>query len=274
VAADRGSVTASHSDLAKTMQLNGGTVSGLTSILSALPLFDSGAFTLRSSSPLVDRGDPAYVTAGERDLAGRPRAVDYDGDGVAEPDIGAYELPAPPKVDDPSPPPDETRPSLGKVTMTHKVFAPEQARARAGAASAADRDRARDKTRARNRDRARARIKRGTIFRYLLSEPATMTITVERRARGRRARTRARGVGRCLSAKHRKAKRGKPCIRWIRAGTLKSVEQAGAQGTPFSGRFKGRALKAGRYRARMVGKDGSGNRSRERRLGFTVVRAR
>jgi hypothetical protein len=254
-------VTASHSDLAKTLQLNGGTVSGLTSILSALPMFNSGAFTLQSSSPLVDRGDPSAVTAGERDLAGRPRAVDYDGDGVAEPDIGAYELPAPPKVVEPPPPPDQARPSLGKVTVTNKVFAPEAAHAKATAA---------------DRDRARARIKRGTIFRYLLSEPATVTIAVERRARGRRARARARGrgVGRCLPAKHRKAKRGRPCIRWIRAGTLKSVEQAGAQGTPFSGRFKGHALKPGRYRARMVGRDGSGNRSRESRVTFKIVRAR
>jgi hypothetical protein len=221
----------------------------------------------------VDRGDPSAVTAGERDLAGRPRAVDYDGDGVAEPDIGAYELPAPPKVVEPPPPPDQARPSLGKVTVTNKVFAPEAAHAKA---TAADRDRARDRARARNRDRARARIKRGTIFRYLLSEPATVTIAVERRARGRRARARARGrgVGRCLPAKHRKAKRGRPCIRWIRAGTLKSVEQAGAQGTPFSGRFKGHALKPGRYRARMVGRDGSGNRSRESRVTFKIVRAR
>ena len=267
VAADRGSVTASHSDLAKSLTLNGGTVTGLTgTILSALPLFSSGAFTLQPSSALVDRGDPAVVTTGERDLAGRPRAVDYDGDGVAQPDIGAYELPAPPTVE-PPPPPANTRPKLGKVSMTNKVFAPEEAHAAAAAAA--------DPNRARDRDRARARVKRGTIFRYLLSEPATVTIAIERRARGRRARTRARGVGRCVKPKkqHGKAK-GKPCIRWLRAGALKSVERAGSQGTPFSGRVKGRALKPGSYRARVVAKDRAGARSRESRVAFKVVRAR
>jgi hypothetical protein len=271
VAADRGAVTASHSDLAKTLQLNGGTVTGLTgTILLALPLFSAGAFTLQESSPLVDRGDPAVVTAGERDLAGRPRAVDYDGDGVAQPDIGAYELPAPPTVEPPPPPPNP-RPSLGTVSMTNKVFAPEEAHAKV--AVAADRARARDRVRARERDRARARVKRGTIFRYLLSEPATVTIAIERRARGRRARARARGVARCAKPTRRNVK-GKPCIRWLRAGTLKSVERAGSQRTPFSGRLKGRALKPGRYRARVVAKDGGGSRSRESRVAFKIVRAR
>jgi hypothetical protein len=257
VAADRGVVTASHSDLAKSLQLNGGTVTVLTgSILSALPLFSPGAFTLQSGSPLVDSGDPAVVTPGERDLAGRPRAVDYNGDGVAEPDLGAYELPAPPVVAPPPPP--NARPRLGKVSMTNTVFAPEQAHASATAAAP---------------NRARGRVKRGTIFRYLLSEPATVTIAIERRARGRRARTRARGVGRCLKPSRRNAK-GKPCIRWLAVGLLKASEQAGSQGTPFTGRFKGRALKPGRYRARVVAKDGAGARSRESRAGFRIVRAR
>ena len=185
---------------------------------------------------------------------------------MAQPDIGAYELPAPPTVE-PPPPPANTRPKLGKVSMTNKVFAPEEAHA--AAATAADRNRARD------RDRARARVKRGTIFRYLLSESATVTIAIERRARGRRARTRARGVGRCVKPKKQHGKvKGKPCIRWLRAGALKSVERAGSQGTPFSGRFKGRALKPGRYRARVVAKDRAGARSRESRVTFKIVRAR
>ena len=266
VAADRGSVTASHSDLAKSLTLNGGTVTGLTgTILSALPLFSSGAFTLQPSSALVDRGDPAVVTTGERDLAGRPRAVDYDGDGVAQPDIGAYELPAPATVE-PPPPPANTRPKLGKVSMTNKVFAPEEAHASAVAAA--------HPIARRDRDRARARVKRGTISATAVGA-ATVTIAIERRARGRWARTRARGVGRCVKPKkqHGKAK-GKPCIRWLRAGALKSVERAGSQGTPFSGRVKGRALKPGGYRARVVAKDRAGARSRESRVAFKVVRAR
>ena len=161
------------------------------------------------------------------------------------------------------------KPRLGAVSMTNKVFAPQEPHA---AATAADRDRARDRTRARDRDRARARVKRGTIFRYLLSEPATVSIAVERRARGRRAQARARGA-RCARPTHRNVK-GKPCTRWLRVGMLKASEQAGSQGMPFSGRFKGRALKPGRYRARLVATNRARARSRERRVSFRIVRAR
>jgi hypothetical protein len=269
VAADRGSVTVSHSDLAKSLQLNGGSVNSLGSILSALPLFDSAAFTLQPASPLIDGGDPAAVGAGERDLAGRPRAVDYDGDGLAQPDLGAYELPARPRVEPPAPPPPpaapaNARPRLGKVSMTNKVFAPELAGGKG--ASAADTNRA--------RGRARARARRGTTFRFLLSERAQVTIAVERRARGR-ARSRARGgPRRCLAPRKRTHAKGKPCTRWLRSGTLNALDPAGLQSLKFSGRFKNRALKPGRYRARMVARDAAGSRSREKRLTFRIVRAR
>jgi hypothetical protein len=248
VAADRGAITASHSDFASHLELNGGTIAGLTSaILSADPLFDAGAFTLQRSSPLIDRGDPAAVSPGERDVAGHPRAVG------AAPDIGAYEYQPPP--DDQQPP--NEAPKLGKVSMTHTVFAPV-------VASAA------------SPNRARGRVKRGTIFRYALSESAGVTIAIERRARGRRARARSRARGRCLPLSHRRARgkrKGKPCTRWLRAGTLKTLQNPGAQRTPFGGRFKGRALKPGSYRARVVASDGRA-RSRERRVPFRIVRAR
>ena len=57
-------------------------------------------------------------------------------------------------------------------------------------------------------------------------------------------------------------------------GVLNAGEGAGAQGMPFSGRFKGRALKPGRYRARLVATNRARARSRERRLDFKIVRAR
>jgi hypothetical protein len=251
VAADRGALTVSHSDIASHLELHGGTIAGLASaILSADPLFDSGAFTLQPSSTLIDRGDPAYVSAGERDLVGSPRVA-----GTA-PDIGAFEYqPRRPPVEPPPPPPSNEAPKLGKVSMTNTVFAPV-------AASAA------------SPRRARGRVKRGTIFRYVLSEPAAVSIAVERRARGVRARARARG--RCVALTHRRARgkhKGKPCVRWLRSGTLEALQQAGAQSTPFGGRFKGRPLKPGSYRARVVASDGRA-RSRERRLPFRIVRAR
>jgi hypothetical protein len=266
VAADRGAVSMSSSDVASHLELNGGTIGGLTSsILSADPLFDPGAFTLRSSSPLVDRGDPAYVTAGERDLAGNPRVA-----GMA-PDIGAFEFQPPVAPPPPAPPPNEA-PKLGRVSMSNTVFAPVAGK---GAACAAGRAGCSANGAASPR-RARGRVKRGTIFRYVLSEPAAVTIAVERRARGVRARARARGRVRCVALTHKRARgkqKGKPCTRWLRSGTLKALQQAGSQSTPFGGRFKGRALKPGSYRARVVASDGRA-RSRERRLPFRIVRAR
>jgi hypothetical protein len=242
VVADRGTVTAANSDFATRLELNGGaaTAPGSGTNLTADPLFNAGAFTLRSSSPLIDRGDPTLVTAGELDLAGHPRFAG------AAPDIGAFEYqpPAPPP---PPPPPANEKPSLSKVSMTNKVFAP------VGAQAAAPR-------------RAR-KVKRGTTFRYVLSEAATVSVVVERRATGRR-------VGkRCVKPSRRTAKRHK-CKRWVRAGTLRAAEQAGRQSTFFTGRLRKRALKPGRYRARIVAKDGAGARSRERRLAFRIVRAR
>ena len=249
VAADRGVVTATNSDFATRLELNGGTAPapGSGTNLTADPLFAPGGFTLQSTSPLIDHGSPAFVAAGELDLAGHPRSAG------AAPDIGAFEYqpPAPP------PPPPNVAPSLGKVSMTNTVFAP----VAAGAASP---------------HRARARVKRGTTFRYRLSEPATVSIAIERRARGVRARARARG--RCVAPRHNRARakkhKGKPCIRWVRAGRLKALQGAGSQKLPFSGRFKGKALKPGRYRARAVAKDSGAARSRERRISFRIVRAR
>jgi hypothetical protein len=237
VAADRGTVTATYSDFATRLQLNGGTVTepGSPTNLTADPLFDAGAFTLQSTSPLIDRGDPSIVAAGQLDLAGNPRAAG------AAPDIGAFEFqpPAPP------PPPPNAAPGLTKVTMTNTVFAPVAARAA-------------------RRHRA---VKRGTTFRYTLSEPATVTLVIERGRAGRRVH------GRCVKPTHKNAKR-RACKRWRRVGTLRAAEQAGRQSTRFGGRFGKRALAPGRYRARIRARDALGARSAERRLAFRIVRAR
>jgi hypothetical protein len=244
VGADRGIVTASHSSFDTRVELNGGTVTAPGSAGNVVgdPLFTNfgaGDYTLQATSPLIDRGDPALVVPGELDLAGNPRAV------AAAPDIGAFERQLPPAPPSPASPANSA-PRMSHVGMTNKVFAPAPLRASA----------------------ARARkVKRGTTFRYTLSEPATLTIAVERRARGRRVH------GRCGKATHRN-RHHRRCARWLRAGTLRVREQAGRQSTYFSGRFKRRALKPGRYRARVRARDGEGARSAERRLAFRVVRAR
>jgi len=266
IAADRGALSVSHSDFASQLALNGGTIAGLANaILSADPLFVPGAFTLQRGSTLIDRGDPAAVSAGERDLAGHARVAG------AAPDIGAYEYqPAKPRVE--PPPASNTAPKLGRVSMTNTVFA----RVAIGAACAAGRAGCLANSAA-TPHRARGRVKRGTIFRYALSEPAVVTVAIDRRARGVRARARPRGRVRCRPLSHRRArdkKKGRPCTRWLHAGSVKALQAAGAQSVPFGGRFKGRALKPGGYRARVRAKDGRGARSKERRLPFRIVRAR
>jgi hypothetical protein len=73
------------------------------------PLFTDellGNFTLRSGSPSIDSSISPPLAAGESatDLAGNPRIVDGDGDGIAERDQGAFEAPAPPAPPDTKPP--------------------------------------------------------------------------------------------------------------------------------------------------------------------------
>jgi hypothetical protein len=109
--------------------------------------------------------------------------------------------------------------------MTNTVFAPVAARAAA----------------------LRRKPKRGTTFRYTLSEAARVSIAIERRLRGRTARYR-------------------------RIGRLVAQKLAGRRSTRFSGRLRGRPLRPGRYRARVVAVDSLGARSSPRRLRFRVVR--
>jgi hypothetical protein len=89
--------------------------------------------------------------------------------------------------------------------------------------------------------------KRGTTFRYTLSEAARVTITIDRRRRGHR-------------------------VRYGRVGRIAATKQGGRQSTRFSGRLKGKALRPGRYRARIVAVDSLGARSKTRSLRFRIVR--
>ena len=57
------------------------------------PLFGPD-LRLLQNSPCIDAGDNAHVTV-TTDLAGLPRVVDGDGDGIATVDMGAYEHPEP-----------------------------------------------------------------------------------------------------------------------------------------------------------------------------------
>lgn len=89
--------SASHSSFSSVSAATGTTLpaAGSTTNLSGDPGFVSwtGAnYALAPTSPLIDRGDPAAVTPGELDFTHQPRSLDGNGDCIAAPDVGAYEL--------------------------------------------------------------------------------------------------------------------------------------------------------------------------------------
>jgi hypothetical protein len=99
----------------------------------------------------------------------------------------------------------------------------------------------------------------GTTFRWTLSAPARVTITISRAASGRR-------VGRrCVPG----ARRGTRCTAFRRVGAIGAAARAGTGSLRFSGRLKGRPLAPGRYRAVVSVPGGAG-----RALTFTVVAPR
>ncbi len=103
-------------------------------------------------------------------------------------------------------------------------------------------------------------------FRFRLSESARVRIAIERAVAGRRK------GGRCVAPG--KARRSaKRCTRWRVLTTLRKQGRSGPNSVRFSGKVRGRALHAGRYRALATAKDAVGNSSRARKAGFSAVRA-
>jgi len=222
--ADRAPIGADFSSFTTRKLENGGTAPepGSASNVAGDPML-AADYSLQPGSPLIDRGDPSVLLPGELDLAGAARSQDGTGDCVAVPDIGAFERP------DTCPIPPNVPPVLSKVSATNRVFAPVARRTAHAAVH-------------------RRRVKRGTRFRYTLSEAARVRIRIERVIR-RRGDTRYRKVT-----------------------VLVANKQAGRQSTRFTGRVRRKALKPGRYRARLVATDAGGLKSRERRLKLRIVR--
>jgi hypothetical protein len=106
---------------------------------------------------------------------------------------------------------------------------------------------------------ARAEPPRSTTVRFRLSEAATVTLAVNRARSGRRPKGKPCGVH---------AKRGRPCIAWSRARTIKRSLPAGGNGIAM----RARGLKPGRYRLVLTAADEVGNRSPRRAIGLRVVR--
>jgi hypothetical protein len=114
---------------------------------------------------------------------------------------------------------------------------------------------------------ARGSAAPGTSFRYSLSEPATVTFTIERKKRGRRA------GGRCRP-KTRSNARNRGCDVWTRSGAFRAQATAGDNRTRFPGRIGKKALKAGSYRVLLAAVDAAGNTSKTARAGFEILPAR
>ena len=210
--------------------------------LNVDPLFAPGDFSLSAGSPLIDRGDPA--TPAGLDFRGAPLIGDGNGDGTARRDMGAFEYPMPLSV-----PPgsgavaDFTRASISGFRAVPKRFAVAPRKPKAGAA------------------------KRGTEFRWRLSESAAVTIAIARALPGRRAG----GVCRRPTKRNKGNRR---CTRYQGVGRLKAKGPVGAGERAFSGRFGRRALSPGRYRALIGAVDQAGNISKPRATDLRIVRPR
>jgi hypothetical protein len=135
-------------------------------------------------------------------------------------------------TDPPLPSPDKTRPKLTKVAMTRKSF----------------------------------KVGVRSPFRFTLSEVATVEIAFSRAGPGRRLK------GRCRPASRKLRKRPR-CTRYVSVGSLVRINMsAGAHSVGFAGKLRGRALKAGSYKATIRATDPAGNRSSATTTRFRIVR--
>jgi hypothetical protein len=196
-----------------------------------------GDYRLRAGAPAIDAGGPLAPGESATDRAGAPRVQG------AGRDQGAHERT--PVIVPPPPLADTIAPRLLAARFAPATFAI----TRASAARA-------------------SRVRRGSTLRFGLSEPASVRIRIERQAAGRRSR------GRCRKPVPR-LRRARRCKRWVTVrGAVLSRDglTAGSRRIAFSGRFAGRALKRGRYRAVITAIDGAGNRSSPARPRFRIVR--
>ncbi len=107
--------------------------------------------------------------------------------------------------------------------------------------------------------------RKGARISFTLSEPAAVSLRIERALRGRRSGRRCVRPKRSLAKKRR-------CTRYKRAGTLERSGRQGRNAVRFSGRIGKRALRRGRYRLTITATDAAGNRSKPKRTSFRIVR--
>lgn len=107
-------------------------------------------------------------------------------------------------------------------------------------------------------------VARGSALTYALSEPAVVTIAVQRPGAGRRVGRSCRRSTRALSGRPR-------CVRWVTVGTLRRRSLQGASTKAFTGRIGRRKLAPGAYRAAVTARDAAGNGSSVATARFTLV---
>lgn len=115
------------------------------------------------------------------------------------------------------------------------------------------------------RRRARRRIPVGTKFGFTVSEPARVSLRIERVGPGRQLR---RG---CVRPR-RRFRRRRRCRRYRHIFTLKRTVRQGRTRMRFTGRVGRRALRPGLYRVTVRARNASGKLSGRKRAGFRVVR--
>jgi hypothetical protein len=101
---------------------------------------------------------------------------------------------------------------------------------------------------------------------YRLSETATVTATVEKAGKGRRVR------GKCRKQTAANAKR-KRCVRYVKLpGRIRTTGGKGLNQLTLRNSIGGRKLRPGKYRLTLVARDGAGNVSAKKRIGFRVAK--
>ena len=191
------------------------------------PLFvnaGKGDFNLQGTSPLIDRGNPALVGAGELDLLGASRSLDGNRDCAPVPDIGAYEVTGQGiACADPAP-------AISKFGITNKVFAPKGGKPKGAHSSA-----------------RRKKVKRGTKFTYTLSEAAQVKITIERRKKTKKGKKAKFAKVTTLSGQKSQGRestpfsgrvKGKPLKPGKYRATITAVDSAGQASAPRQLSFK------------------------------------
>jgi hypothetical protein len=111
----------------------------------------------------------------------------------------------------------------------------------------------------------RSTHRRGTTFKYTLTQAASVRILITERLPGRRN-------GRKCLPPTRKLRSAKKCTRVVMKGTLSETGHRGGNKLRFSGRLDSKPLRPGRYAATLTATNAAGESSKPRTIFFTIVR--